>query len=299
VAVALDVLRFRRAATFAEGATFLGHPDARVAAAAARCLSVVEQRPAAAGLLRSVLDRDPADALGLAVAESLLAMGDRAGLAFVRRRLAAAASMPEPDRLAYLRLLAIAGGQEDLALLGRSLQGAPADATVAGWSGRAELCPWLIASLAAANEVRGATGPWPLPFEEAAAAALYRITGAPLHDAPELGLARSPEAPAIDASAWDAFWAEAGPRFDGTLKYRFGQPYVPLLTVDELAGPSLPGARTDAALELAIVSGGTVRIETDDWVVRQSAALAEARARCAGACPPERRIGWSPGAFPA
>ena len=86
-AAALLVLRFRRQATFAPSALFLGHPDDRVAAAAARCLGTLPERTAAAALLRRVLMDDPADVLAVAATESLLTLGDSAGLAFVRGEL--------------------------------------------------------------------------------------------------------------------------------------------------------------------------------------------------------------------
>lgn len=289
----LDALRRRREATFAVSATYLGHPDERVAAAAARCLSVVEQRGPAARLLGRSLEHPPGDTLATAAAESLLALGDPAGLVFVRQRLAERGSgLAEADRLAYVRLLSLAGNARDVDLLLRSLGQAPADATAAGWFGHKDLCPWLVASLAAANEVRASTGPVALAFEQAAAHALFRITGAPLEDRPDLGLERPPGSPAIEARAWHAFWAAAEPHFERDRKYRFGHPYGPGLTVEELAGPSLPGVRADAALELAVVTGGALGIDTTDWVARQRTALAEARATAPG-------LGWVAGSFPA
>ncbi|MCC6522275.1 MAG: hypothetical protein IT373_06410 [Polyangiaceae bacterium] len=292
-ALVLDTLRRRREATFAVSATYLGHPDERVAAAAARCLSVVEPRAPAARLLRRSLEHPPGDTLATAAAESLLALGDHAGLAFVRQRLEERGSeLAEADRLAYVRLLSLAGNARDLDLLARSLGQAPADATAAGWFGHKDLCPWLMASLAAANEVREATGPVRLAFEQAAADALFRIAGAPLGDRPDLGLERQAGSPAIEAGAWHAFWEAAEPRFERDRKYRFGRPYAPELTLDELAGPSLPGVRADAALELAVVTGGALALDTTDWVARQRTALAEARARAP-------RLGWAAGSFPA
>jgi hypothetical protein len=61
---------------------------------------------------------------------------------------------------------------------------------------------------------------------------------------------------------------------------------------DELDGPSTADARTDAALELAIATGGAARFEPWGWVARQRARLAEARAVVAAST-------WEPGAFPA
>jgi hypothetical protein len=295
-AVALDVLRARREASFGTAATFLGHPDERVAIAAARLLAVVEQHAAASALLRRLLERDPEGPVAAAAAESLAAMGDPAGLAFARRRLEDGDALPDEARLPFVRLLALGGGVRDKALLWDSLGQAPEDARAAGWFGHAELVEWLIRSLAAANEVRRATGPWPLAFEAAAAGALHRITGAALEDPPGGSIEREPGALAIEAEGWAAYWEREHARFAPETKHRFGQPYSPQLTLDELEGPSPHDVRTDAALELAIASGGALRLETGDWVARQRARLAEARARYAGDV---RRLGYEPGSFPS
>lgn len=291
---ALDVLRFRREASFAPCAVLLGHWHRDVAASAARCLATVPERAAAAALLRDVLAHDPDEALAVAAAESLLILGDPAGLAFVRSELEAESTSPqlsEETRVAFVRLLALAGDAGDLELFFRSLEPSPGDAAAVGWFGHADLVDWLLGSLETANEARR-TGPRgrasspslhdPAAFELAAADALVRIAGAP--DGVPAGT--------VEASAWRAFWGRARARFTPAQKHRFGRPYTPDAIIDELAGDAPTGVRADAALELAIVTGGASRVEPHDWIARQRRAIAIAAELVA------TTAAWTPGTFP-
>jgi hypothetical protein len=112
------------------------------------------------------------------------------------------------------------------------------------------------------------------------------MLGAPGRDS---GLALD-DVPIVDASRWRSHWQLLRGRV-GSYKLRYGQPYDPLATVDELEAETLPGTRTDAALELAIVSRGQAVVETGDWIARQRSSLAAARAMLA-------RGAWPTGAFP-
>jgi Arc/MetJ family transcription regulator len=291
-AAALEVLRFRRQAPYAPCVVLLGHPDARVAAAAARCLGTVAERKAAAAVLRRVLGDDPDEVLALAAAESLLALGDPAGLAYVRGELEAESASPslsDDVRVAFVRLLALAGDASDLELFFRSVEPSPRDAVAVGWFGHPDLVDWLIGSLETANEARragargrGAPGQAaPSSFELAATQALARIAGTP-EGAP---------APGTEAAAWRSWWARTRARLTPGLKHRFGRPYTPEATLEELAGDASAATRAHAALELAIVAG-SASIETGDWVTRQKAAIAAAGERLAGFG------GWTAGGFP-
>ncbi len=272
----LGVLRFRRQAPYGAVVPLLAHPDAGVAAAAARCLGTVPQRRAAAAVLRHVLSRDPDDALALPAAEALLALGEPAGLVFVRAKLeaeSAAPSLPDDARVAYLRLLGLAGDASDRDLFFRSVEPSARDATAVGWFGHPDLVDWLLDSLEAANEARHRKpGSLPTAFEAAAARALQRV----------LGPASSAPTPGADAGTWRALWASVRARSPSTpaapQKLRFGRPYTPAATLDELEAEALATSRADAALELAIVSAGASLVETDDWVARQRTLLAAARA---------------------
>jgi hypothetical protein len=298
-AAALEALGARRQASFASAVVLLGHPDVRVAVGAARCLGLVVEQQAAAAVLRRVLVHDPPDALAVAAAEGLVALGDPAGLAFVRGELEAESvtpSLADDVRVAYLRLLGLGGEAGDLELFFRSLESSPRDAAAVGWFGHPDLVEWLLGSLDAANEARRtgsrASNPGlssPAAFEIAAAQALHRILGA----AEGAGNAR--EVISVDGAAWRAAWGRARGRMAGGQKHRFGKPYAPEATLDELGGDAPAGGRADAALELAIVSRGRLRMETGDWVARQKAQLAGARGWLgvegypAGAFPGRRR----------
>ena len=288
-AAALEALAARRQASFASSVVLLGHPDAGVVFAAARCLGFVPERKAAATVLRRVLVDDPDDALAVVAAEGLLALADPAGLAFVRAELdaeSAAPSLADEVRVAYLRLLGLGGEAGDLDLFFRSLESSPRDATAVGWFGHPDLVEWLLGSLDAANEARRsgsrASSPGllsPVAFEIAAARALFRIIGAPD------GGGRAPEGMTVDATAWRAAWAKCRGRMAGGQKHRFGRLYAPEATLEELGGDAAVGVRADAALELAIVLKGGMRVETGDWVARQRGQLGAARGKMEGGYP--------------
>lgn len=275
-AAALEVLRSRRQVSFGPAVVLLGHPDATVAAAAARCLATVPEQRAAVQVLRRVLGDDPDEALAVAAAESLLVLGDAAGLAFVRGALSAecvAPTLSDPVRVAYLRLLSLAGDTSDVEIFFRTVEASPREAVAVGWFGHPDLIDWLIGSLETANEVRRAgragraSSPAPAPFEIAAAQALTRIAGMP---EPTLG---------VEGSAWRAWWARSRGRLASGQKHRFGKPYTPPATLNELCGPASAAVRVDAALELSIVSAGAVALETGDWAARQRVTLAVAAAQ--------------------
>jgi hypothetical protein len=122
----------------------------------------------------------------------------------------------------------------------------------------------------------------PSAFETAASQALGRIVGAPDGVAP----------PGVEAAAWRAWWTRARARLTPGLKHRFGRPYVPQATLDEL-GAEVPAAtRGNAAMELSIVSAGSASVETGDWVTNQRAALAAAAQQLSA------MEAWTAGAFP-
>jgi hypothetical protein len=281
-AAALGVLRYRRQAAYGSVVLLLAHPDAAVAAAAARCLGAVPERRAAASVLRYLLSRDPIEAVALTAAEVLLALGDPAGLVFAREKLEAESVTPalsDDARVGYLRLLGLGGEAADRELFFRSVEPSPRDATAVGWLGHPDLVEWLLGSLEAANETRRAKSPGagPSPFEMAAVRAVQRVLGSP-HPPSSLAMGETHEGLAVDAAPWRAFWQKARARFPGRQKLRFGRPYTPLATLEELEADAPSITRADAALELAILSRGVALLETDDWVPRQRAVLTVARA---------------------
>jgi hypothetical protein len=150
-----------------------------------------------------------------------------------------------------------------------------------GWVGHPDLLEWLLGSLDAANEARRSRGlgGGPTAFEAAAARALGRILGNPA--APEGARGAPPlDGLAVDAGFWRRVRASrvAGP----VQRLRFGRPYTPEATLDELEAEASPATRVDAALELAIVSRGAALLEPFDYVARQRAVLDAARAALGG-----------------
>lgn len=292
-AAALAVLRFRRQAPYAAVLPFLSHPSPEVAAASALALAVGSERQAAAAVLRYVLSRGPDDALALAAVEALLTLGDAAGLAFVRDELTAESSSPklaDEVRVAYLRLLGLAGDAADRELFFRSVEPGARDAAAVGWFGHPDLVEWLLGSLEAANDARRAKGIGaPSLFETAAARALQRILGTPRASVSEGAVAAAVAEPIVlDAGPWRSHWARARAELAQRGKLRFGRPFTLLATIDELEAPTSPTTRADAALELGIASRAAALLEPSDWVSRQRAVLTTARATAV----------WPPGTFP-
>src|SRR5262249_29397432 len=157
--------------------------------------------------------------------------------------------------------LGLAGDAGDRELFFRSVEPGPRDASAVGWFGHPDLVDWLVGSLEAANEARrGQAGP-PTPFEAAAPHALHPGPRGPRTgtDPPRAGLgagqtlganaAQAGGGLVTDAATWRAYWHRARTRFQGRQKLRFGRPYTPSATVDELESEA-SSPRAEAALEL-------------------------------------------------
>lgn len=285
-AIALEVLRFLRAAAFADAVPHSAHPDPRVRRAAFRALGVVPERAAAAELLIDALGDEEDAAVALDGAESLLRLGRVEGLAWLRRQIDDGVAQTAPDlRLGHLRLLAIAGGKDDVERFLALSEFSPRDAVLAGLYGHPAMVPRLIEVLGAANQVRRSIGPWASPVEIAAAQALDRVTGAGLREAArEVADYDFDRLPTIFAETWSAWWEEHAGELGGRGKLRWGESWSPAATARELAAPEATEIRADLALELAIAAGD-LGFEPTDWVARQRAVLAEAAAQTARAQP--------------
>ncbi|MFT3764213.1 MAG: hypothetical protein QM820_01635 [Minicystis sp.] len=275
-ALALDVLRFLRAARFADVVPLSAHPVASVRVSAIRALGVVPERGAAAELLVDALADEDDTKVAIEAAESLLRLGRIEGLSWVRHRIDAGAVEKTPElRLVHLRLLAIAGGRDDAGRFLHAAEVTPRDAILAGIFGHPILVPQLLSMLAAANEVRRSIGPWAHPLEIAAAQALERITGAGLRDAPrEVSDYDFARLPAIFVETWKAWWEPRAAEISGMGKLRWGEPWTPLAAVRELRTPNAAEIRADLALELSI-TGPDLGFEPSDWVARQRSVLVE------------------------
>lgn len=293
VIVALEVLRFRREATFAALLPLTAHLDPAITGAAARGLGSVDPAPTVIDTLLRMLEEDDDEGVAVDVATSLLQHGLARGLAIARERLRSGV-LSERGRLGFLRLVAMAGNASDAKLVHQCLAATPRDAELVGWYGHAGLVPWLLSTLEQANRTREAGAVTPHALEVATARALERITGAGLHDPVEPNVAYDfVHGAALRAEAWKQWWLQHGERFAVGLKHRRGAPFAPRATLDELLGPSIPRDRLEATLELRVVLGPS-RFEPGDWVARQRLVLTALGARLGAA-----RSSYPAGQWPA
>jgi hypothetical protein len=282
LALALSVLRERRAATFADAAVLLNHPDVAVAGAAARALGVVPEDRAAIDALEALFAEDPEDEVAAAIAESLLLHDAPVGLTIVRERLGESLADPASATLSeefprWRRLQAIGGTALDAATAIAAFARAPIDPSPLGWLGHVDAVPVLVAAVI---EEIARQGSWltRTELETALIEAIHRITGAPMLTPARLGVA----AGRFEEEAFTAWWKEHGPRFVPHARHRFGQPYTLAQSLAELEDEATPiEARELAALEIAIALGPTALLRTEDWVARQASELEALRARVA------------------
>lgn len=249
LSLALDVLRARREATLDAVVPLLEHPDVGVRVGAIRCLPFVPEQAAAAALLRECVE-DVEPRVMLAAAEGLTIRRSRAGLAAVRQHLQAELKRPgtlDPDvRMHAIELLGTAGEASDARMLGDLLQRRPREAEALGWHGHPALVELLIGALERSAGVQGDA-----LFRDGVRRALARITGAE---------------PSVESAAWRAFWAEHGRRFSVVQRYRFGHPYAPSASLDELCADGVPThTRERCALEVLIVTGGAAKLVVSGW----------------------------------
>lgn len=265
-AFALEVLRARGEGSMAVAPALAGHPDEQVRRGAALLLGASREREAARALLSGMLAVERAAPVVAAAAESLVRLGAREGLLAARAALAAGGPFEAAEE-DLLRVVAVAGGPADATALVGALRARPSEATVqaVGWHGHpGSVEPLLDVFAEASPEL------WP-----SLAGALRRITGFEV----EPSQAGAGMFAAWWAERWDRFGSADEQRLDGGLpcRYRFGQPHMQAATIEELKGVSSPAAREAAALELAVLTGGAVRLEPSGWVAAQLGALGAAR----------------------
>jgi hypothetical protein len=191
-----------------------------------------------------------------------------------------------------VRLLALAGGPGEADLLLRSVHHEASGAEAIGWFGHVGHVEPLLAKLEAANEIRRAIGPYPTPFERAAAEALVRITGVYLDNQdPALDVTLS-----VDAGAWRASFEAGKGALPPGLKHRLGKPYHPRMSLDELSDEASPaGSRRRCVTELSVcVARPGWAFEPAGWVARQRAEIAALR----GALD-RGEVRYEPGDWPA
>jgi len=289
--VALDVMWARGSVDYAATVALLQHPDEEVRARAARCLGRVTERRSAVRLLEAVVDAEQEDVVLVAAAEALVRQGSPAGLQLARDRLQEDLSDPgllmESARLQLLHLLAVVGAVDDGRLLLRCYGGRPAEAEALGWHGNVAHVETLLSALD--PSLRSAHGGSDL--REAAARALWRVTGASLREDGRVSTAPADRYQKVVAlEPWRQWWQENQERFavseaaPQVMRWRFGAPYEPLASLDELAADEVPmGVRRRCGLELAVALVGVTdvaarHIDIDSWVVRQQRQMLALRA---------------------
>ena len=295
--LALDVLRARREGDTALAAVLLAHPEPRARRSAALFLGASREGNSAVALLLAALDVElDGTAFGGAV-ESLIRLGRRAGLTAARARLQGDVDVGEgspangPGHVVLLRVLALAGGPGDAALLLRAFAAAPSEAItdLLGWHGHPGSVDPLSRALTEACAGPDG-GERPRALAEAIALAIHRITGAEVTPTAE------------GARAFAAWWSEhrdqlgseAERRIDGgrPARYRRGHRYTLQGSLDELAASGSAPTREALALEIAAASSGAARLDVDGWVARQLADIAAAREMLAAARPTFQPGDW-------
>lgn len=279
-AAALDVLSFRGDRRAAEWASDVrAADDPRLVAAALRALRGASARADDPLLAQSLISDDPA--IREAAMITGLVRGVRAAFRLCRRALESAEASPTA-----LACLAIAGDARDHQALA-ALLGAPESRAAALWA------------IGFGGRVAGAEACLPLLHDDAAAPlaaeAFIAITGMPVdlgdlleeaivepvepipfeEEDLDADLVPGPEArlPRIDPARAEAWWAEHQHRFDRRRRYLAGEPISAGGVLAALArGPMR--RRHVLALELAIRTGGSARLETRALAARQRAELA-------------------------
>ena len=182
-----------------------------------------------------------------------------------------------------MRLLALAGGAEDLELL-LLLARTPHEVSLIGWHGHAGAVEPLLGVLqerASSLLLGGALGE---SRPQAAARALQRITGAIESDdepPPEASQFARSDAVTTHVGRWREWYEAHRDELSHRTKYRFGKPYRPAASLDELVRPSVAfDVRSLVELEVALVAGAgatsTLR-DLEDWVACQRDGVALTR----------------------
>jgi hypothetical protein len=263
--VALDVLAARREASVAGVAPLLEHPDAGVRIRAVRCLAVANERNAAIAMLAQVIGEETDTRVVAAAMRALVRRGEPYGLESARQALrnnrTDQGELHTDARLDLLELLGIAGNATDGPTLQAALAYRPREAEALGWHGSPGHVEALLAALQNAESTPGKK-----LFCAGIARALVRITGANIIDASG--------DPLPDPRVWTKYWAENRAKFTTTLRYRFGRPYLPMATLDELSTDgTIMADRENCVLELDAITAGGAELDLRRWTASVDAGV--------------------------
>lgn len=267
--VALDVLTARREATVAATSALLEHPDPGVRVRAVRCLAIAPERNAAISMLGQVIGEETDTRVVAAAMRALARRGEPWGLESARQALRNGRTdqgeLHTDARLDLLELIGISGNASDGPMLQSSLAYRPREAEALGWHGSPGHVEVLLGALQNAVSVPGKK-----LFCAAIARALVRITGANIVDASG--------DPWPDPNAWKTYWMENRARFTTTLRHRFGQPYLPVMTLDELSRDgTMMADRELCVLELDTMTAGGAELDLRRWTAMVDAGLVRLR----------------------
>lgn len=110
-------------------------------------------------------------------------------------------------------------------------------------------------------------------FKEPKPPALARTVSDAEDLPPEPG-AEVVEQPSLNSMRWKTYWIENRGQFDERGRYRAGRPFTPSVVLDELdVARRTPAERRLLQIELAMRTGGWVRLDPHDWVVQQEGAI--------------------------
>jgi len=233
---------------------------------AVRALEVAEGE-VTGGHLAKTLRHDVPEVLSAAT-ECCLARGLPAGIA--RAEHLVRSGRADFGHAALYCAIASREGLGQTLIDASSSSGAPGLFEALGWYGDAAAVPFALDALRAGNH--------------AALLTLQRITGASLSDAAPLpeygegetpflrdGLWPEPEVElSVDADLWSEWWGRYRQHVDRSRRYRWGHLWTlddDLWEIDE--APASMRCRRLASLELAARTGGRVRFDPRDFVLRQ------------------------------
>lgn len=281
VTVALDVLRAHRKSEFANTQVLLQHADPEIRWRAARNLAHCDVREAAVEAISSMLEDEIDDEVRAMAHGTLVSLDVKKGRELLRQDLEDVDAWSEQARDYLICLLGMAGNAGDVELLRRLHEASPVASRYAdlalGLHGHVDHVETLLGYLD-----RHA---YTLPQSRlrSVANALIRITGAPLQ------VQTTSEhydfyQPRTEQDVWTAWWQLNEEKFEPEVRYRFGQPFVPLNIALELRRNRQPFVvRKMCAAELALYTRPLVALER--WVADQREAVESAHASLSAATP--------------
>ena len=273
VSIALDVLLALDIDDEADALLLLDHPRSGVRCRAAALLSW-GPRKVALGALAEHMSHEVDDDVVLAAAEAMTRQGSDVGTVHARRLLTDELDDPHnlfpPLRARLMQLLAVAGGAEDGGLLDAHFDGSPEHCLALGAHGHIGHVDTLLQAIS--PELASYSSP---NQRHNAAAALLRITGAPLSEE-RAGHVSDQYVVRSDSQLWTEWWHANRANFEPNKRYRFGKAYDGRQTTEELSREEVPlDVRRILSFELNTLLGKRA-LNTGDYAAQQVSQLRSA-----------------------